>query len=182
MEQNYVTTLFTNDLVKRALDFASASHRYQKRKYTFDPYIVHPVTVAGLVARAGGSKEMIAAALLHDVVEDCGVTSVTLFEQFGQHVAMLVRCLTDVSMGHPGNRRERKALDREHIAHAPVEAKTIKLADLIDNTASIVKYDPNFAKVYMQEKRELLVVLQDGDPGLYAMAKELVDSYFQVNL
>jgi len=176
-----LTDIFTSDLVKRALDFAVKAHATQKRKYTNEPYVTHPIIVAGLVASVGGSKYMVAAALLHDVVEDCGVTQATLFAEFGQEVANLVYWLTDYSIGHPGNRIARKAMDREHIAKAPADAQTIKLADLIDNTPSITKYDPDFAKVYMAEKRALLEGMHYGDPSLYLNAKNLVDTYFQLN-
>jgi hypothetical protein len=80
--------------------------------------------------------------------------------------------LTDVSRPEDGNRAARKAIDLAHTAKASPAAKTIKLADLIDNTRSIVERDPDFAKVYLQEKARLLEVLQEGDPTLMAMARE----------
>jgi (p)ppGpp synthase/HD superfamily hydrolase len=176
-----LTDIFTSDLVKRALAFAAMAHDGQSRKYSGEPYITHPVIVAGLVASVGGTKTMVAAALLHDVVEDCDVKIDILFAEFGQEVANLVYWLTDVSTFSDGNRIARKALDREHLAKAPAEAQTIKLADLIDNTSSIVKYDPDFAKVYMKEKLALLDVLTNGDTRLYARAAELVANYFKEN-
>lgn len=178
MKEVAVADVFMSDLVKRAMDIAREAHAKQKRKYTGDPYISHPLAVAGLVAGVGGSKAMVAAALLHDVVEDCGVSFEKLGEHFGPEVGQLVFWLTDVSIGHPGNRKVRKAMDRDHIAKAPAAAKTIKLADLIDNSKSIVERDPDFAKVYMKEKRALLEVLKDGDAGLFAQAEEIVNDYF----
>lgn len=84
--------------------------------------------------------------------------------------------MTDVSRGHPGRRAERKALDRAHLAGAPDEAQTIKCADLIDNTSSIVAHDPAFARVYLEEKRALLEVLTRADPTLLAMAWSTCES------
>ena len=55
-----------------------------------------------------------------------------------------------------GNRAKRKAIDRDHVAKASRYGKVIKLADLIDNTRSIVEHDPNFAKVYLKEKEALI--------------------------
>jgi GrpB-like predicted nucleotidyltransferase (UPF0157 family) len=70
----------------------------------------------------------------------------------------------------------RKAIDLQHTAAAPPEAKTVKLADLISNTQSIVKYDPKFAKIYLEEKRRLLTVLGDGDATLFARASALAQT------
>ncbi|MBO6542280.1 MAG: HD domain-containing protein [Alphaproteobacteria bacterium] len=160
-------------LPTKAEAFATTAHASigQRRKYTGDPYIVHPRNVASLVASVGGSPEMIAAAWLHDVVEDTPVTQDQIKEAFGPSVADLVYWLTDISKPEDGNRKARKALDREHIASAPPEAKTIKLADLIDNSASICAHDPGFARVYLQEKALLLDVLKEGNSTLWAQAR-----------
>jgi hypothetical protein len=61
-------------------------------------------------------------------------------------------------------------MDLMHMARAPAAAKTIKLADLIDNTLTISKYDPSFWKVYRREKEALLQVLKEGDPVLWKAA------------
>jgi (p)ppGpp synthase/HD superfamily hydrolase len=164
----------TATIIVRARNFAMKAHYGQERKYTDEPYIVHPIRVAELVAEAGGSYEMIAAAYLHDVVEDCGISLIEIHCGFGIDVAVLVNWLTDVSAPEDGNRAIRKARDRGHLAAAPPDAQTIKLADLIDNTSSITKYDPNFAVKYMQEKRALLEVMDKGDPVLYKRAWNLV--------
>lgn len=160
------------DLVERARMFATAAHAAvgQLRKYTFEPYIVHPAEVAQTVAEVGGTPEMIAAAWLHDTVEDTGVTIELVRAEFGSEVSDLVGWLTDVSRPDHGNRAARKAVDRAHTAAAPAAAQTIKLADLIANTRSIVAHDPNFAKTYLEEKRLLLEVLTKGDAGLRARA------------
>jgi (p)ppGpp synthase/HD superfamily hydrolase len=162
------------DITERALRFASKAHAEQKRKYTNEPYIVHPVAVANIVRSVPHTDEMIAAAYLHDVVEDCGVAPSFIYDTFGNEVYTLVAWLTDVSRPEDGNRFTRKKLDREHSALAPPEAQTIKLADLIDNTASITKYDPNFAVAYITEKWLLLEVMDKGDPVLYKRAWDLV--------
>lgn len=119
---------------------------------------------------------MIAAAWLHDVVEDTPTSIDTIRDQFGEQVAALVADLTDVSRPEDGNRKARKAIDREHTAKASPNAKTIKLANLIDNTRNIVARDPDFAKVYLCEKRQLLEVLRDGDSVLWQMAFDLVEA------
>ncbi|MFU0503636.1 HD domain-containing protein [Pseudaminobacter sp. NGMCC 1.201702] len=164
----------TDDLCDRALEFATKAHESinQRRKYTGEPYIVHPIAVAEIVKTVPHTPEMIAAAYLHDVVEDTAVTIEEIEAEFGKEVADLVGWLTDVSKPQDGNRRARKAIDREHSAKAPAEAQTIKLADLIDNTKAIKPHDPGFWKVYRREKHELLEVLTRGDRTLWQRAQE----------
>ena len=164
------------NIVERARVFATAAHAAvgQTRKYTGEPYVVHPIEVSELVASVNGTEAMVAAALLHDVLEDTGVTVDVLEEQFGSKVADLVLWLTDISRPKDGNRSARKALDRQHSAAAPAAAQTIKVADLISNTRSIIAHDPGFAKVYLEEKRLLLDVLTRADPTLLTIAREQV--------
>lgn len=194
------------NLPKRALAFATAAHGEQKRKYTGNPYIEHPIRVAQLVKEAGGTEEMIAAAYLHDVVEDVSlekikeVTNLTNYVlvftptperevklayvrfHMGYTVASLVEMVTDVSLPTDGNRKARKQKDLEHLAQASPEGKTIKLADLIDNSRDIVKNDPDFAKVYMREKAALLPVLIGGNDKLWMTAKTIVKAWEEYEL
>lgn len=174
MNAELESTLGQVRFLERARLFATAAHAAvgQKRKYTFEDYIVHPLEVARLVDEAGGTTPMIAAAYLHDVLEDTQVTEFTLRREFGDATTDLVVWLTKVEV--PGNRAVRKAAELKRLDKAPAEAQTIKYADLISNTPSIVKYDPVFAKTYLQEKLDLLAELRDGDPGLKKLAFELV--------
>ena len=161
------------DIVARADAFAARAHSAinHKRKYTGDDYIVHPREVAAIVASVPHTPEMLAAALLHDTVEDTGVSIETIRAEFGAVVAGLVADLTDVSTPGGGNRAIRKGIDLAHTASASPSAKTIKLADLLSNTASIVAHDPGFARVYLKEKAAMLEVMTDGDATLLARAK-----------
>ena len=165
------------NIEERARVFATAAHAAvgQLRKYTHEPYWVHPAEVVSIVQTVPHTPAMVAAAWLHDVVEDTGVTIETVRAEFGAEVADLVSWLTDVSRPEDGNRAHRKALDRAHTAAAPAEAQTIKLADLISNTRSIMAHDPKFAVTYLEEKRALLAVMTRGDAGLHARASELVN-------
>lgn len=164
------------ELVTRARIFATAAHAAvgQLRKYTFEPYIVHPTEVADMVKAYGGTDAMVAAAFLHDVVEDTGVSIELIRAEFGSEVSNLVGWLTDVSRPDHGNRASRKAVDRAHTASAPSEAQTIKLADLMSNTRSIVEHDAKFAVTYLAEKRLLLEVMTKADPVLLARAREQI--------
>jgi guanosine-3',5'-bis(diphosphate) 3'-pyrophosphohydrolase len=164
------------DMVERARVFATAAHAAvgQLRKYTNEPYIVHPAEVVEIVKTRPHDSEMLCAAWLHDVVEDTEVTVEVIRSEFGNRVAELVEWLTDVSKPGMGNRSFRKAIDREHTSRAPAEAQTIKCADLISNTKSITMHDSKFAKVYLEEKRLLLEVMTKADPILLAEAHRLV--------
>jgi (p)ppGpp synthase/HD superfamily hydrolase len=163
-----------NELIKKALDFATKAHEGQKRKYTGEPYIIHPIEVMNIVKTVPHTDEMLCAALLHDVVEDCGVTLEEIRAEFGNEVCFMVNDLTDFSCPEDGNRAKRKEIDRIWISQAEPRSKTIKLADLISNTKSICQHDRNFAKVYIKEKELLLEVLTEGDPVLYKQAYDLM--------
>lgn len=86
-------------------------------------------------------------------------------------MARLVYDVTDISTPADGNRAAHKLFDRDHIAQGPPRAKTIKLADLIDNCRDICKHDPRFARVYLVEMAALLEVLQEGDAVLLKRAR-----------
>jgi (p)ppGpp synthase/HD superfamily hydrolase len=164
-------------LVERALLFATKAHEGQVRKYTNEPYINHPIAVSKLVASVTDNQGMIAAALLHDTVEDTEVTLSDITREFGGIISEWVENLTDISKPEDGNRAARKMIDLRHTERSLPPAMTIKLADLIDNTGSIVEHDREFAKIYMNEKRLLLQVLKHGDRTLYAQAKKILDDY-----
>ena len=160
-------------LIDRARQFAIQAHAAigHRRKYTQLPYDVHLANVATIVSSVTEDAEMIAAAWLHDVVEDTPVTLERVESEFGKGVAELVESLTDVSKPEDGNRATRKTIDRKHLAHASSRAKTVKLADIIDNAKDISKHDPAFAEVYLAESKELLRVLKPSHPELYDLAR-----------
>lgn len=140
---------------------ATCAHRKQVRKYTNEPYINHCLEVAGLVCDLGGthSPDMVKAAWLHDTIEDTDVTADEIYEVFGRNVWRLVLGLTDSAPLSLGNRAKRKAYERDRLAAESSDVQTIKCCDLISNTRSIVQHDPEFAKVYLVEKRNLLEVM-----------------------
>lgn len=165
-------------LVDAAYRFAAAAHARvgQLRKYTGAPYIEHPLAVAETVAGVPHTPEQLAAALLHDTVEDTGVQLSEIERLFGPVVRDYIWFLTDVSRPGDGKRAVRKAIDRAHIALAPPQVKTIKLADIISNVSSILEHDRRFARTYLPENTALLKVLQECDPLLWEQAHRLVRS------
>lgn len=160
----------SEDLAIRAMNFARQAHAGHVRKYTGNPYADHLAEVAGIVAAVapfGSMRLMVSVAWLHDCVEDVGVTLDQIKREFGPEVAQGVAGLSDLEQG---NRAERKAASRARLAACDGWIQTIKVADLISNTSSIVKHDADFAKVYLHEKRALLDVLTRADPRLVAIA------------
>lgn len=127
--------------------------------------------VAGITASVLNHDYIIAIAWLHDCVEDCGIREEELDEKFDYDVAKSVIELSDLEIG---NREERKRLSRERLSKCSAYIQTIKCADLISNTSSIVKHDPKFAKVYLEEKRLLLDVLTKADGRLIQLAKDII--------
>jgi len=164
--------------IERAAQFAKSAHESidQRRKYTNEPYIVHPALVAKTVAAVTDDQNMICAAWLHDVVEDTPTTLSDIKTEFGQDVAQLVDGLTNVSKLEDGNRAVRVAIDREHTAGTDSRTKTIKLADLIANLDGIVDQNPGFARKYLAEKELLLTVLGDGHPNLIKQVSEIIQA------
>lgn len=160
------------------MEFALQAHAKQTRKYTGAPYVDHLAEVAGIVATVapkfpGYAGTMIAAAWLHDYIEDIKPDVgghwgwYELQQRFGECVADGVLLLSDLEVG---SRAARKAASRARLAAAPPWVQTIKCADLISNTSSIVLHDPVFAVTYLEEKRLLLDVLTQADPGLRKIA------------
>jgi GTP diphosphokinase / guanosine-3',5'-bis(diphosphate) 3'-diphosphatase len=161
-------------LAYEAMMFAREVHKDQRRKYTNEPYVVHLAEVAGIAATCCQDRlqpEVFQAVCwLHDCMEDQGVTLETLESKFGSAIAYAVSQLSDLEIG---NRAERKKQSRERLASAWEWVQTIKCADLISNTSSIVQHDPKFAVTYLEEKRLLLDVLTKADPRLLALAREI---------
>lgn len=131
-----------SQLVVRAAAFAAHAHRSQRRKSEGDiPYINHPLEVAQILVETAGvsDPEVLAAAILHDTVEDTEVMPIDLITRFGSRVATLVDEVTD-DKSLP--KKERKRLQIEHAPHMTWGAKLIKLADKTHNVYSIATKPP----------------------------------------
>lgn len=165
-----------SELVMRAAEFARQAHSAidQRRKYSGEPYIVHPAAVAELVASVTDDGAVIAAAWLHDVVEDTAVTLGEIRTEFGEDVAALVSSVTKVVDGTEIGRAKAAEINIAHCGQGSPRAKTIKLADVIHNLSDIVENDPCFAPVYVREKEMLLDVIGEGDPVLFRRAEALI--------
>lgn len=156
------------NLVIRAAKFARKAHESidQRRKYTGEPYFVHPEEVALLLSEYVDDPELIAAAYLHDTVEDVDhgprpVTHEVIVAEFGERVGSLVKELTNVAKPSDGNRAARKAIERDRLAKISREAKMAKMCDIIANVPSVAEYDEGFAPVFLAEKAAILKLFND---------------------
>ena len=150
--------------VLHAVQFALRAHHEQYRKYTHEPYVTHVLNVAAGVALHTDDADIIAAALLHDVLEDTATTSEDLLLVFGPRVTRLVLELTDVytTKAYPElNRGERKRREAERLAGITADAQLIKAFDMMDNLRGTREHDPGFHRVYLAEKQAIIRGLRD---------------------
>jgi len=144
----------TTHLWQEAASFAARAHQHQRRKDGVTPYIAHPVRVALTIASVFGfndDQRVLAAALLHDCIEDTGADYDEIAEAFGREVADLVAVMTK-DMRLPESQRER-AYDAQ-LAAGPWQGRLLKLADVYDNLAST--WDARSRRAQMAKARRAL--------------------------
>ena len=125
---------------ERALVYAFRKHASQSRKGTKVPYISHPLGVAGLVLEAGGDEDLAIAALLHDVVEDCGGRPVLaeVRHKFGKRVADIVQGCSDSFEEPKPPWRERKVQYLAHLRSAGCDERLVSAADKLHNVRTVL--------------------------------------------
>lgn len=140
-------------LLKLAFDRAAVWHRDQRRKYPAGdvPYVSHLAGVASILSRHGFPEHVVAAGVLHDVLEDCPVTEAEIAREFGDDVATLVRLASEEDKTLPWEARKQAYLDA--FPHKPWEAQAITLADKIDNLLSIEVCAHHFGDPWPMFKR-----------------------------
>ena len=174
------------EVLQQVQDFADGAHGEQMRKFAPERYIAHPIRVMELCREQTKDMTILAAALLHDVLEDTPVQQEAIRdfllgvmpEAQAQRTLRLVVELTDIytKKHYPEwNRRKRKAKETERLADTSADAQTIKYADIIDNGAEIVYQDTDFAEVFLRECRALLKRMDKGNPILYKRATGIVE-------
>lgn len=152
------------EMIELAKSVAMFAHQGQTRKGTSLPYFTHCHSVAKAVAECGGDSVAIAAAYLHDVLEDTSITAHQLVFEYGfpQEVVDVVIELTDVytPQKYPDLRRsERKKLETGRLSKVSTRAKLVKRCDVEDNDKTIELVGGGFAKIWRAEKAELLKVI-----------------------
>ena len=163
--------------VLRAANFAAQRHAAEKRKgVAQQPYVNHLLEVAGLLADAteGTDTTLLIAGLLHDTVEDVGVTAEELTATFGPDVTQLVLEVTD---DKTLPQTERKRLQVEHAPHKSPRAKMIKMADKISNLRGILNtpppdWDQARKIVYFQWGKQVVDGCRDANTNLALLFDE----------
>jgi len=181
-----VTTQDQEVILDQVKSFAAFAHGDQVRKYSGEAYVYHLFRVMNTCYLYHNSLPVLAAALLHDVLEDTTTTEDEL-RQFlyktmphpedADETLKLVIELTDVytKQAYPQlNRGTRKQKEHERLATISGDAQTIKYADVIDNASNVAENDPQFAPVLLREYADVLERLTGGEPHLYKKAKETV--------
>ncbi|MBQ7451944.1 MAG: bifunctional (p)ppGpp synthetase/guanosine-3',5'-bis(diphosphate) 3'-pyrophosphohydrolase [Prevotella sp.] len=126
-------------LLDRAITFAVKAHQGMERKGKGFPYVVHPMEAVCIVATMTNDQELLAAAALHDVIEDTDTTADDLKKEFGEHVAMLVEAESDDKTGgskaETWHQRKQDTLDR--LRNADLDIKIVALGDKLSNMRAI---------------------------------------------
>jgi len=153
----------SHDLWQRAAAFAARAHRHQIRKDGRTPYVSHPYRVAMTIRHVFECDDavVIAAAMLHDTIEDCGVDYDDVLDAFGEQVADLVALMTkDMRLVEA----ERERAYDDQLLHGPWQAKMLKLADVYDNLTDAVEGRRPMDGMLKKAKRAVL--LAEGVPEL----------------
>jgi (p)ppGpp synthase/HD superfamily hydrolase len=158
------------DLVNKAQEFATLKHKGQTRKFGGE-YIQHPAGVADLVRHFDGTDEMIAAAWLHDVVEDAGVTYEEIEKEFGGEVANLVDLLTTPSVITKDQKNEYLS---DKMISMSTKALTIKLCDRLDNVSDFKTASPKFINSYAPATKYILDALENSGRSLTTEQNEII--------
>lgn len=125
------------DLFDKAVKFAIDAHRGAERKGKGYPYVLHPMEAAGIVASLSTDPELLAAAILHDTVEDTDVTIEQIRQEFGDRVAALVHHETS-PLPHEAPWRDRKQAQADLIASSSRDSKIVAIGDKLSNLRTIV--------------------------------------------
>jgi len=172
-------------LVEHAKLWGAMKHKGQVRKYTGEAYFTHCEAVAEFIAayyenvlKTYAPEEVIAAALLHDVVEDTDATFEMVTDICGETVAKYVYYLTKPPT-YAGDRAQKKAVYHSKLALAPEEVKIIKFFDMMHNHSSIREYEPKFWELWREETKRAIAAMNIHEihgGALITAGKEFVDN------
>ena len=169
------------ELLDRAIIFAVKAHAGTERRGKGFPYIVHPMEAMEIVATITPDQELLAAAALHDVVEDTEISADEIRREFGDRIAALVVAESDVfveGVSEEDSWHDRKQAAMDRLAAAPHDAKIVAMGDKLSNMRAI-------ARDYAVKGDELWKIFHAKDPkdhewhyrGLAAALEELKDTF-----
>lgn len=169
------------ELLDRAIIFAVKAHAGTERRGKGFPYIVHPMEAMEIVATITPDQELLAAAALHDVVEDTEISADEIRREFGDRIAALVVAESDVfveGVSEEDSWHDRKQAAMDRLAAAPHDAKIVAMGDKLSNMRAI-------ARDYAVKGDELWKIFHAKDPkdhewhyrGLAASLEELKDTF-----
>jgi (p)ppGpp synthase/HD superfamily hydrolase len=172
---------------KELIEFVKQSHGDQKRKYTGDPYVTHLLNVCSRVIHLG--SPFVEVALCHDLYEDTKVNFDSLYKRLieigydlpeSYNICTYTQELTDkfTKEDYPHlNRARRKSLESKRLSTVSFVSQTVKYADLLDNSYSILAHDSKFAETYMTEKKQIISLMRAGDRILMKQCDDLLHAY-----
>lgn len=177
MGNKFIDTTFLD----KAIEFAVKAHANSERRGKGFPYIVHPLEAMSIVASMTPDQELLAAAALHDTVEDTGVSIDDIRSEFGDRVADIVKAESDVfteGLSEEASWHDRKKAAIDRLAAAPLEAKMVAMGDKLSNMRAIWRD-------YQEKGDELWKIFHAKDKsdhewhyrGLAASLSELSDSF-----
>ncbi len=167
-------------VLEKAYGFAAGAHKNQKRK-SGEPYITHPLAVAHILADMQMDAVCLATGLMHDVVEDCGITLEQVREQFGEDVARCVDGVTKLSKISFANREDRQAESLRKMLLAmttDIRVVIVKLADRLHNMRTIGSLSPERQERIAQETIDIYAPIAHR-LGMGKMRGELEDLSFR---
>ena len=167
-------------VLEKAYRFAAGAHKEQKRK-SGEPYITHPLAVAHILADMQMDVVCLATGLMHDVVEDCGITLEQMREQFGEDVARCVDGVTKLSKISFANREDRQAESLRKMLLAmttDIRVVIVKLADRLHNMRTIGSLSPERQERIAQETIDIYAPIAHR-LGMGKMRGELEDLSFR---
>ena len=170
------------DMITKAFNFARKKHEGQMRN-SGEKYFSHPVAVALILNEMKADFETISAALLHDVMEDCGVEEPEMLERFGRKITDLVKGVTKISSVNSSSREEKDAMTIDNFTVAfseDVREAFIKLADRIHNMRTIDAHNSYEKKARIAKQTLDIYAPLAALFGLYPFKEELEDRSFEV--
>lgn len=166
------------EILLRAARYAAQAHHGQFRRDGVTPYTFHTDDVANILAPYfGNDHEVLAAAHLHDTIEDTNTSAQDILDGFGTRVCSLVVDLTKVyhKGSHPHlNAAKRAELEADRLSRIQLDAKAIKLADIISNMRSLPPDDPKFCKWFTKKSQLAYASVAGGHGELAAIARDLI--------